>query len=202
MTDPQASPPTIDEGLKVTGPGWFRSAFGASPAGEAATRRRAIGGLVGPAAFIGAWATGTVVLDGYSPVPDAISRLAAVGADTRWLMTAGFLGFTAASIPAAAAIRRAVPGSAWTGVLGTGLATAVVAALPLDRSDAVDAAHGVAAAVGYVLFIYGAAAAAGPLHRANHRALAVSRWQLRSSPPPRWPPPRSSRRAAYSSGSG
>ncbi|MEZ5381662.1 MAG: DUF998 domain-containing protein [Microthrixaceae bacterium] len=133
--------------------------------------RLALGGVVGPAAFVGAWATGTVVLDGYSPIPDAISRLAAVGADTRWLMTAGFLTFSAAAIPAAAALRRAIPGRAWTGVLGTGLATALVAALPLDRSPAVDSAHGMAAAVGYGLFVFGAAAAAQPLLAAGHRRL-------------------------------
>ena len=62
-----------------------------------------MGGIVGPAAFIGAWVAGTVVLDGYSPITDAISRLAAVGADTRWLMSTGFLAFAAASVPAAAA---------------------------------------------------------------------------------------------------
>ena len=46
----------------------------------------------------------------YSPITDAISRLAAVGADTRVLMSAGFLGFSTASIPAAGAVRRAIPG--------------------------------------------------------------------------------------------
>ncbi|WP_020377024.1 DUF998 domain-containing protein [Candidatus Microthrix parvicella] len=132
-----------------------------------------MGGIVGPAAFIGAWVAGTVVLDGYSPITDAISRLAAVGADTRWLMSTGFLAFAAASVPAAAAVRRAVPGSAWTGVLGTGLATAAVAALPLDRSDTVDAAHGLAAAAGYVLFVYAAAAATPPFHASGRRGLAA-----------------------------
>ena len=132
-----------------------------------------MGGIVGPAAFIGAWVAGTVVLDGYSPITDAISRLAAVGADTRWLMSTGFLAFAAASVPAAAAVRRAVPGSAWTGVLGTGLATAAVAALPLDRSDTVDAAHGLAAAAGYVLFVYAAAAATRPFHASGRRGLAA-----------------------------
>lgn len=133
----------------------------------------AAGGLAGPAAFIGAWVTGTILLESYSPLPDAISRLAAVGADTRWLMTAGFVGFTAASIPAAVAIRRAIPGSAWTGVLGTGLVTSVVAALPLDRSEAVDGAHGLAAAIGYALFIYGAAASFKPLRAAGRQELAL-----------------------------
>lgn len=136
-------------------------------------RRLAVGGLVGPAAFIGAWGIGTAVTVGYSPVTEAISRLAAVGADTRVLMSAGFLVFSAASIPAAGAVRRAIPGSAWVGVVGTGMATAVVAALPLDRSEAVDAAHGVAAAAGYALFVYAAAAATVPLWKANRRPLAA-----------------------------
>ncbi len=136
-------------------------------------QRLAIGGLVGPAAFIGAWVVGTAVTAGYSPITDAISRLAAVGADTRVLMSAGFLGFAAASIPASAAVRRAIPGSAWVGVLGTGMATAAVAALPLDHSAAIDSAHGLAAGAGYALFVYAAAAAAMPLWRAGRLPLAV-----------------------------
>ena len=97
----------------------------------------------------------------YSPSTDAISRLAAVGADTRVLMSAGFLGFSTASIPAAGAVRRAIPGSAWVGVVGTGLATAA------------DAAHALAAGAGYALFVYAAAAAAKPLWEAGRRSLAT-----------------------------
>ncbi|MFZ1450310.1 MAG: DUF998 domain-containing protein, partial [Candidatus Microthrix parvicella] len=55
----------------------------------------------------------------------------------------------------------------------TGLATAAVAALPLDRSDTVDAAHGLAAAAGYVLFVYAAAAATRPFHASGRRGLAA-----------------------------
>ena len=109
----------------------------------------------------------------YSPITDAISRLAAVGADTRVLMSAGFLGFSTASIPAAGAVRRAIPGSAWVGVVGTGLATAAVAALPLDRNPVIDAAHALAAGAGYALFVYAAAAAAKPLWEAGRRSLAT-----------------------------
>ena len=54
----------------------------------------ALGGVVGPAAFIGAWSIGAAVTNReYSSIDDAISRLAAVGADTRALMTAGFITF-------------------------------------------------------------------------------------------------------------
>ena len=109
----------------------------------------------------------------YSPITDAISRLAAVGADTRVLMSAGFLGFSTASIPAAGAVRRAIPGSAWVGVVGTGLATAAVAALPLDRNPVIDAAHALAAGASYALFVYAAAAAPKPLREAGRRSLAT-----------------------------
>ena len=46
-----------------------------------------MGGIVGPAAFIGAWVAGTVVLDGYSPITDAISRLAALSLGVAVLAT-------------------------------------------------------------------------------------------------------------------
>ena len=46
-------------------------------------RRLALGGMVGPAAFVGAWAVLGARLPGYDPTQDAISRLAADGAPTR-----------------------------------------------------------------------------------------------------------------------
>ncbi|MGQ0624480.1 MAG: DUF998 domain-containing protein [Sporichthyaceae bacterium] len=50
-------------------------------------------GVAGPAAFIGAWAAGGILAEGYSPAGDTISRLAEQGAATAPLMTAGFVGF-------------------------------------------------------------------------------------------------------------
>src|SRR6202011_5852755 len=49
------------------------------------------GGGIGPAAFVTAWATTGAATKGYSPIDDAISRLAAVGTTTRPFMTAGFV---------------------------------------------------------------------------------------------------------------
>jgi hypothetical membrane protein len=120
--------------------------------GPPAERRRlAWGGIVGPIAFIACWAVGGLLTDGYSPIDDAISRLAAVDADTRWLMTAGFVAFGVGVPLFGLALREALPGSrAWIAAVVTGLATLGVALLPLDVSDMVDALHGVAAGTGYV----------------------------------------------------
>ena len=110
----------------------------------------AVGGIVGPGAFIGAWVVGSATKAGYSPVDDAISRLAAVGASTKPLMTAGFVTFGLGVPVYAVALRRALGGLAWATAAATGLATIGIAALPLERSAAVDAWHGVAAGVAYV----------------------------------------------------
>ena len=73
-----------------------------------------LGGVIGPAGFIGAWVIGAAATSApYSSIDDAISRLAAVGSDTRWLMTAGFVTF-GLSLPVYAwALRSTVHGRAW-----------------------------------------------------------------------------------------
>jgi hypothetical protein len=91
------------------------------------------------------------MLDGYSSVDDAISRLAADGASTRWLMSFGFVAFGVGVSLHGLALREALPGSrAWVAAVVTGLATLGVAATPLDVSDTVDALHGLFATTGYV----------------------------------------------------
>jgi hypothetical protein len=102
----------------------------------AASRVALLGGVVGPAAFVGAWAVGGLVAEGYSPVDDAISRLAAVGATTRPLMTAGFLVFGAGMAGFAAGLRSVQDGPAWVAALAAGGCTAAVAAVPLDGGHA------------------------------------------------------------------
>src|SRR5258708_7519274 len=90
------------------------TAAGPSPRPESVTRRpgrriagrAAVGGLIGPAAFVGAWALGGALKEGYSPTNDAISRLAAIGASTRPLMTSGFVCFGIAVPAYALALRR------------------------------------------------------------------------------------------------
>jgi hypothetical membrane protein len=138
-------------------------------------RTAALGGVIGPAGFIGAWVVGSAVTGAaYSPIDDAISRLAEVGADTRWLMTAGFVTF-GLSVPAFGwALRATVPGWAWAAATATGLATLGVAATPLERSDLVDQLHGVFAGLGYVTLAATPLLAARPLLAMGNRRLAWS----------------------------
>jgi hypothetical protein len=138
-------------------------------------RTAALGGAVGPAAFIGAWTIGAAVTTvEYSSIDDAISRLAAVGADTRALMTAGFITFGVALPVYAWALRRVVGGAAWITAAATGIATLAVAATPLDRSATVDTWHGVAAGIGYVTLAATPLLAARPLSQIGHRTLAAA----------------------------
>lgn len=135
-------------------------------------RLAALGGLAGPVSFVGAWIIGSAIAPAYSVIDDPISRLAAVGADTRLLMTAGFIGFGLGLPVYAVALRRTVAGPAWVAAVATGLATLVVAALPLDHSARVDTWHGIAAGFGYVTLAATPLLAARPLWRTGHRRLA------------------------------
>jgi hypothetical membrane protein len=108
------------------------------------------GGVIGPVAFVAAWVVTGFATDGYSPVHDPISDLAAVDAPHRWWMTAGFVVFTGGLVAYGLALRARQGGPAWIAAVITGLATLGVAALPLDHSNTVDTAHGIAAGTGYV----------------------------------------------------
>lgn len=137
---------------------------------------RALGLAAGPVAFISAWVVGGGRMPGgYSPVHDAISRIAAVHAPQRASMTAGFLGYATAVGAGSMAVRRSPLAPAWPLVAVNAAATAAVAALPLDHSGAVDGLHAMAAAVGYVSISVAPLVAAGPLrHRGWRRAAAAS----------------------------
>jgi hypothetical membrane protein len=113
-------------------------------------RRLAIaGGIAGPAAFVSAWAVLGAHTAGYSPVDDAISRLAAAGAPDRALMSAGMLAF-AGGVSAYAVGARSLLGARAAIALGTtAVATAGVAAFPLDASYG-DAPHALVAAIAYL----------------------------------------------------
>jgi len=88
-----------------------------------ARRRLAVGGIVGPAGFIGAWAWSGLATDGYSPVSEFISDLAALGAPHRPEMTAGFVCFGLAVPAYAIALRGALPGGAWMAATISGTPT-------------------------------------------------------------------------------
>lgn len=114
---------------------------------DRATRRAALGGIAGVTGFVGAWVLAGLSRDGYSAVDDAISRLAAAGAPNRWAMTAGFVVFGLGMPIYSLALRRAVDGPAWLAAALSGVATLGVAAAPLEVADA---AHNIAATVGYI----------------------------------------------------
>lgn len=92
-----------------------------------------------------AWAVLGAGADGYDATRQPISRLAAVGAQTRPAMTAALLVLAAGMVLYGLALR---PGTAWWLPVINGLATVAVAALPLGAG--MDGAHGAAAAAGYV----------------------------------------------------
>ena len=136
-------------------------------------RTAALGGVIGPAGFISAWVIGAAATSApYSSIDDAISRLAAVGSDTRWLMTAGFVTFGVSLPMYACAFRSTVPGRAWIAATAAGLATLAVAAAPLDRSEAIDRMHSIFAGIGYLALAATPLLAAAPLRAMDHRRLA------------------------------
>ena len=137
-----------------------------------ALSRGAFGGVIGPIAFVTAWSIGGVVASHYSPVDDAISHLAEVGAPTRVLMTSGFVAFGIGVSVYALALRAALPGWSWVAAAASGLATIGVAVAPLGRSSSGDVVHGVFAGAGYVALAATPLLAVAPLRRAGRVAMA------------------------------
>lgn len=133
----------------------------------------ALGLAVGPVLFVSAWAIGGARMPDYSPVDDAISRIAAVGSPERALMTTGFLAYGAALLAGAEGLRRSPLQRVWPLAVVNALATVAVAATPLERSATVDTLHGIAAATGYVALAALPLAAAGPLRSLGHRRAAA-----------------------------
>jgi hypothetical membrane protein len=108
--------------------------------------------VAGPIAFVGSWVIAGAIASSYSPVDDAISDLAAVGASTSVLMTIGFVLFGVGLVAFGLALREVLEGRAWIAAVVTGGATIGVAAMPLGGWSG-DAVHGVCAAVGYVAIV-------------------------------------------------
>jgi hypothetical protein len=106
------------------------------------------GGVVGPAVFVAAWGVLGATRAGYSPVEDAISRLAETGTATRPAMTAGFVVYGVGLAGWAVALRDGIEGPAWVPAALCAVATFGVAAVPL-RPDAPGTLHAAAAVVGY-----------------------------------------------------
>ena len=138
----------------------------------AGARWCALGGILGPFAFVAAWSIGGLAASHYSAIHDAISKLAEVGAPTRPWMTAGFVAFGIGLPLYAVALRASLPGRSWMTAAATGLATLGVAAAPLGRSHSGDVVHGIFAGVGYVTLAFTPLLAAAPLRRAGRSTAA------------------------------
>jgi hypothetical membrane protein len=130
--------------------------------------------VIGPLTFVGAWAiAGASTTAHYSPVDDAISDLARVGAPTRVAMTVGFVVFGLGLIAFGLALRDALGGGAWLAAVGTGASTMAVAATPLGGWSG-DAVHGLFATLGYVTIAALPALAAGPIRRSGRSGAAAA----------------------------
>lgn len=109
---------------------------------------RAWAGIVGPAAFIAAWWALGSTSSGYSPIHDPISRLAAIDAPTRPVMTAGLLVFAAGVVAYVPVLRTRFSAGAARAATITALATVGIAAFPLGGIGG-DEVHAVVAGVAY-----------------------------------------------------
>ena len=136
-------------------------------------RRLAIGGIVGPSAFVTAWVIGAFSDDRQlSAIDDAISQLAHVGSNTRWLMTVGFVTFGIGVGLFAVSVRTTLGATTSALLAATATSTSAVALFPLGASDTVDQLHGIAAATGYITLVGAPLAACGPLRRLGAHRLA------------------------------
>ena len=138
-------------------------------------RLLALGGIIGPVAFVAAWAFSGAATSGYSPAEDAISRLAAVGAPTRITMTTGFVVFGIGVIAFGLALRATQSGPAWMAAIGTGASTLGVAATPLGGPLG-DTAHAAFAIFGYITLVAIPLLSATPLAQTGRSRWARFAW--------------------------
>ncbi len=138
------------------------------------TRLAAAGFIWGPGVFIAAWVIGGALTPGHSPVSDAISQLAAVGADTKHIMDLGFVVYGVGVISGAYALRSQLGRAATAAFVCNGVLTFGVWLTPLDRSVFVDVAHGVFAAAAYVALVTALLLAAREIPVGRNRDLVTA----------------------------
>jgi hypothetical membrane protein len=144
---------------------------GSRPRTEPRVRILALGGVVGPVAFVGSWVVAGAVTEGYSPVNGAISDLAAVDASTRVPVTVSFVLFGLGVVAFGFALREVLEGRAWIAALATGVCTIGVAATPL-RGWSGDDLHALFASLGYAAIVALPLLAAPALARTGRRKWA------------------------------
>ena len=129
--------------------------------------------MVGPLAFVSAWMVAGASTEGYSPVDDAISDLAATGASTRVVMTIGFVVFGERLIAFGFSLRATLGGHAWIAAITTGACTIGVAATPLDGWSG-DTVHAIFAGLGYLTIVALPLLASMSFARRGRRAWALA----------------------------
>lgn len=150
------------------------------------TRRLgALAGIGAPASFITGWVVGGLSAKDYDPLRDAISQLARIGAPTRPLMTAGFLGFSALAPFWAKTLSDSLgEPRVRTAINTAALGTLAVAALPLGASFG-DGPHAAAAGVSYLAMAatpaLGAQGLTGNAKKASNAVSSVGAFALVAS---------------------
>ena len=134
-------------------------------------------GLAGPTIFIGGWLTAGALRPDYSPINDAISQLARLGAPNRAVMTSAFIGFGLSLPIFGQALAEALDdgkGVEYAAALA-GLATLGVAAFPLAARSGgrEDLLHTIWAVAGYVGTASAPLIASRAFFRHHQRAAAV-----------------------------
>ena len=115
-------------------------------------------GIVGPAFFIASWIASGLLRDGYDPVSQSISELAAIDTPDRWIVTSGMIVFGLSAIVFGGRMRHQLGRRAGAAMAIAGFASLGVAAFPCSsgcpgaESSGTDMGHLVMAAIHYVAF--------------------------------------------------
>lgn len=103
-----------------------------------------------PVLLIGGWTVAAAHQRGrFDPVVETISALAARGATDRWIMTAALAGLGVCHVVTALALQPAARAGRVV-LAGGGLATLLVAAVPLPADDSGSTVHGLAAGTAFL----------------------------------------------------
>jgi hypothetical membrane protein len=121
------------------------------------------GAIWGPGLFIAAWILSGLLVAGYSPVEEAISDLAAVGAPGRVPMTLGFAAYGIGVGLSVWPLRRVIGKAAAIALGLNAVSTLGVMLTPIGSSTATDFRHAMFAALAYVSLALVGPLAARPL---------------------------------------
>ncbi|HEY6627395.1 MAG TPA: DUF998 domain-containing protein [Acidimicrobiia bacterium] len=133
------------------------------------------GAIWGPGLFILAWVVGGFMMDGYSPIEDHISALAAVTAPSRFVMNLGFAAYVAGVGSAAWPLRKVIGNGASVFLFVNALLVLGVLFTPDGLSSNADFLHG-----GFAILTYLTLALVGPLAALTFRRNGRVGWAIGS----------------------